>query len=178
MRMAYPAKFEHDEDRRVLVTFRDLPEAHTDGADMAEALAEAADCLDSVLSFRMKYREPILAPSKARKGEVEIAPSATVAMKAALHMAMTDRNLTTRALAKSRTYSLYQGRKKVYIGEAADPERRAEQHRQEGKDFNRVEATSRPMLKKNAQKREAEQLEAYRRGHRGRNPRYNETDEG
>ena len=79
---------------------------------------------------------------------------------------------------KSRTYSLYNGRQKVYIGEAADPERRAEQHRQEGKRFDRVEFTSRPMLKENAQTREAEQLETYRRGHGGKNPRYNETDDG
>ena len=79
---------------------------------------------------------------------------------------------------KSRTYSLYKGRQKVYIGEAANPERRAEQHRQEGKHFDRVQVTSRPIMKENARKREAEQLEAYRRGHGGKNPRYNETDEG
>ena len=79
---------------------------------------------------------------------------------------------------KSRTYSLYKGRQKVYIGEAANPEQRAEQHREEGKVFTRVETTSRPMMKENAQKREAEQLEAYRRAHGGKNPRYNETDDG
>ena len=33
MRMAYPASFATDEDGRVLVTFRDFPEAITDGAD-------------------------------------------------------------------------------------------------------------------------------------------------
>ena len=79
---------------------------------------------------------------------------------------------------KSRTYSLYNGRQKVYIGEGAKPEKRAEQHRVEGKRFDRVEVTSRPMLKENARKREGGQLEAYRRGHGGKNPRYNETDDG
>ena len=79
---------------------------------------------------------------------------------------------------KSRTYSLYKGRQKVYIGESADPERRAEQHRDEGKNFDRIDVTSRPMLKDNAQTREAEQLETYRRGHGGKNPKYNETDDG
>ena len=79
---------------------------------------------------------------------------------------------------KSLTYALYDGRKKVYVGEAANPERRADQHRNEGKQFDRVETTSRPMLKENAQKREAEQLETYRRGHGGKNPQYNETDDG
>ncbi len=79
---------------------------------------------------------------------------------------------------KSRTYSLYKGRQKVYIGEAANPERRAEQHRQEVNRIDRVKVTSSPMLTENAQKREAEQLKAYRRGHGGTNPTYNETDEG
>jgi predicted GIY-YIG superfamily endonuclease len=78
----------------------------------------------------------------------------------------------------SKTYALFEGREKVYIGEAANTERRAEQHRDEGKRFNRVEITSRPMLKANAQRREADQLAAYRRGHSGKNPRYNKDDDG
>ncbi len=52
----------------------------------------------------------------------------------------------------SKTYALFQGREKVYIGEAVNTERRAEQHRDEGKRFDRVEITSRPMLKANAQR--------------------------
>jgi predicted GIY-YIG superfamily endonuclease len=79
---------------------------------------------------------------------------------------------------KSQTYALYNGREKVHIGEAANPEQRAEQHREDGKVFTRVEKTSRPMLKENAQEREADQLESYRRSHGRRNPRYNETDDG
>ena len=31
MKIVYPAKFEADDDGRILVTFRDLPEAATDG---------------------------------------------------------------------------------------------------------------------------------------------------
>ncbi len=79
---------------------------------------------------------------------------------------------------KSKTYALYQGRKKIYIGESENPERRAEQHRDEGKVFDRLEVTSRSINKDNAQKRQADQLETFRRGHKGQNPKYNETDEG
>ncbi len=79
---------------------------------------------------------------------------------------------------KSKTYALYQGRKKVYIGEAQDPQARAIEHQQEGKKFDRVEVTSRPMKRDNAQDRQAEQLETYRRGHGGKNPTYNKTDKG
>ena len=100
MKIAYPAKFQADEDGRVLVTFRDLPEAATDGADMAEARGEAVDLLDSALTFRMKYREDIPAPSKARRGEVLVAPDAAVAMKIALYIAMRERGMTAAELSR------------------------------------------------------------------------------
>lgn len=60
------ATFERDEAGRILVGFRDLPEAHPDGADMAEAKAEALDLLNSVLAGRMKYREEMPRPSRRR----------------------------------------------------------------------------------------------------------------
>ena len=78
----------------------------------------------------------------------------------------------------SRTYSLWNKGKKVYIGESDDPEKRAAQHANDGKKFDRVETTSRPMKQENVEKREAEQLKTYRRGHGGKNPKYNKTDEG
>jgi antitoxin HicB len=84
MKIAYPAKFETDEDGRILVTLRDFPEAATDGADMDEARREAADLLDSSLMFRMKYREDIPVPSRARRSEELIAPDEEVALKIAL----------------------------------------------------------------------------------------------
>ncbi len=100
MKIAYPAKLEADEDGRVLVTLRDFPEAATDGADAAEARAEAVDLLDSVLMFRMKYREPMPAPSKRRKDEVLLVPDAGVAMKVALYMAMHEAGMTIADLAR------------------------------------------------------------------------------
>ncbi len=101
MKIAYPAKFEAGEDGRVLVTFRDFPEAATDGADMDEARNEAADLLDSALMFRMKYREDTPAPSKARKGEKIIVPDVAVAMKFALYIAMRQRGITAADLSRS-----------------------------------------------------------------------------
>jgi antitoxin HicB len=101
MRIAYPAKFETDEDGRILVTFRDLPEAVTDGATMEEARKEAVDLLDSALMFRMKYREDTpTPPSKARKGEEFIAPDTSVAMKIALYIAMRDHGITAAELSR------------------------------------------------------------------------------
>ena len=79
---------------------------------------------------------------------------------------------------KSQTYALWNKRKKVYIGESEDPQKRAEEHAADGKKFQSVQITSRPMKPENAEKRQASQLQAYRQGHRGKNPKYNKTDEG
>ena len=78
----------------------------------------------------------------------------------------------------TQTYALYQGNKKVYIGTTDDLKLREEQHRDDGKKFSRAEPTSRRMTPDSAKKKEAEQLETYRRGHKGKNPRYNKTDDG
>ena len=100
MRIAYPARYEAGEDGRILVTFRDLPEAATDGVDMKEAREEAVDLLDSALMFRMKYREDVPSPSKARKGEELVAPDTAVAMKIALYIAMRERGITAAELSR------------------------------------------------------------------------------
>lgn len=100
MKIVYPAKFKADDDGRILVTFRDLPEAATDGADTEEARKEAADLLDSALMFRMKYREDMPRPSKARRGEDVLVPSAAVALKVALYFAMRERGLTAAELSR------------------------------------------------------------------------------
>ena len=84
-------------------------------------------------------------------------------------------------MAKSRstqTYALYDGPKKVYIGTTKDVERRSEEHHDSGKNFTRIEPTSRRMTEEGAKIKETEQLEAYRKGHGGRNPRYNKDSDG
>ena len=104
MKIVYPAKFDAGEDGRILVTFRDLPEAATDGANIGanidEARAEAADVLNSALRFRMKYREDMPMPSKKRRGEEYVAPDTAVAMKIALYIAMHERGMTAAELSR------------------------------------------------------------------------------
>lgn len=100
MKIAYPARFDRDEGGRILVTFRDLPEAATDGANIDEARREAEDLLDSALMFRMKYREEIPTPSRTRKGEELVTPDTAVAMKIALYIAMREHGVTTAELTR------------------------------------------------------------------------------
>src|SRR6516165_5774363 len=97
---SYPAMLEPDEDGRPVVTFPDLPGAVTDGADEAEALAEAADCLSEALATRITHGEEIPAASPAQLGQHLISPDPTIALKAALHMEMHRRDMTVADLAE------------------------------------------------------------------------------
>ncbi len=76
------------------------------------------------------------------------------------------------------TYDLKKGPKVVYRGSTNDPDRRERQHRAAGLEFDRLVPTSRRMTRQAAKKREAAKLETYRRGHKGRNPKYNKDPSG
>ena len=97
--LAYPVTLETDSAGRVLVLFPDFPEAATDGADRAEALAEAPDCLQEAIAGRLARREPVPSPSPAR-GRPTVVPGAIIAAKAALHTVLRDAALTNTALAE------------------------------------------------------------------------------
>ena len=59
-----------------LVTFRDVPEAITFGADKEEALLNAVDALETGISFYVDSRKPLPLPSKAKKGEITVSAAA------------------------------------------------------------------------------------------------------
>ncbi len=75
-------------------------------------------------------------------------------------------------------YDLKQGRKVVYRGTTNDPDRRTQEHRAQGKNFDRLVVTSRRMTAEGARRKEAENLAKYRKGHDGKNPRYNNDTDG
>lgn len=76
------------------------------------------------------------------------------------------------------TYDLKQGRRVVYRGTTSAPEAREAAHRADGKVFDRLVPTSRRMTADGAKDKEKQSLEAYRRNHGGRNPKYNRDSDG
>ncbi|MGB5834881.1 MAG: type II toxin-antitoxin system HicB family antitoxin, partial [Thiohalocapsa sp.] len=70
----YPVELTPD-GGTLLVTFPDVPEAITFGADADEALSQAVDALESALSFYVGNRRPLPAPS-APEGRPTVRPSA------------------------------------------------------------------------------------------------------
>lgn len=74
-RFTYPATLTPDKkDGGYVVTFRDLPEAITQGDTIKQCLVEAADCLDEAIAARKSGRMKIPKPSRARHGEYLVTP--------------------------------------------------------------------------------------------------------
>lgn len=75
--MNYPVRLSPAEDGGFVVTFRDIPEAITQGDDEEEALAMARDALITAMDFYFEDKRTVPAPSAAEAGEhfVELRPS-------------------------------------------------------------------------------------------------------
>ena len=83
-----------------VVAFRDLPEAITQGEDVAGAVLEGADCLEEAIAGRIRQEQSIPEPSRLRKGEHAIPIPALMAAKAALYLAMKEAGITKVQLAR------------------------------------------------------------------------------
>lgn len=69
--MLYPAKLA-PEDGGFVVTFRDIPEAITQGDSREEAIAMAADALATAMEFYFEEGKQVPLPSDTRRDEVGI----------------------------------------------------------------------------------------------------------
>lgn len=97
--MLYPAKLA-PEDGGYVVTFRDIPEAITQGDTREEAIAMAADALATAMEFYFEDRRQVPAPSELRRGEVGISLPAGFTAKALLLNEMLAQGVTPSELAR------------------------------------------------------------------------------
>lgn len=81
--LQYPAQFAPDGEGFV-VTFRDIPEAITQGDTEAEAVAMAADALLTAMDFYFEDRRPVPAPSAPQPGERLVSLPASASAKVLL----------------------------------------------------------------------------------------------
>ena len=95
----YPVTLTPDEGT-VLVTFVDIPEAITFGADEDEALLNAMDALETGLSFYLDARKPLPAASKAKRGQKTVRPTALECAKLGVYQAMTEQGMKKAELAR------------------------------------------------------------------------------
>ncbi len=98
---SYPAKLERGEKPGILiVTFRDIPEAITQGHGEKNAVVQAMDCLEEAIAGRIAEGLEIPLASKAAKGERLIPLPAPMAAKAALKLGMIEAGITNTQLAR------------------------------------------------------------------------------
>lgn len=100
MRFIYPARLHRTGPEEIVVSFRDLPECLTSGANEVEALSQAADALEEAIAGRIVDGESIPTPSARRSGERRVAVPPTMAAKAALVLAFRESGLSRLAFAR------------------------------------------------------------------------------
>jgi antitoxin HicB len=98
--MNYPVKLSPAEEGGFVVTFRDIPEAITQGDSQVEALAMAKDALITAMDFYFEDKRAVPSPSALENGEqfVELPPS--LASKVLLLNEMVNQKVTASDLAR------------------------------------------------------------------------------
>jgi antitoxin HicB len=81
-KLTYPAAFEPDPAGGFCVSFRDIPEALTQGETIEEAREMAADALATAMEFYFEDRRPVPWPSARRQGEymIDVPPEVSAAV--------------------------------------------------------------------------------------------------
>lgn len=105
--MLYPAAFEHNVSTGCyIITFRDIPEAITQGYSLEEAIEEAKDALLTAMEFYFEDERSVPMPSKPLQGEELIELPISVWAKVLLLNSMLELNISQselgRRLHKSR----------------------------------------------------------------------------
>lgn len=95
----YPVDLEEDEGT-IMVSFPDVAGARTYGRDRAEALVNAVDALETMLSAIITDREDVPAPSPAH-GRPTVSPTLLGSLKVAVYKAMRSRNWRKADLARA-----------------------------------------------------------------------------
>jgi antitoxin HicB len=104
----YPVILERDTNGALLVSFPDIPEAHTFGDDEAEALLRAADALETALSIYVDARRPIPPASPVKRGRKSVVLPALTEAKLALYAAMREAGVGKAELARRLNWHLPQ----------------------------------------------------------------------
>lgn len=97
--MQYPATFTRT-DKHIVVSFRDIPEAHTQGSTDKQAVEMAEDALITAMSFYFEDNRNIPLPSKQQDGEVMIDLPICAATKILLLNTMLDLRVNQADLAR------------------------------------------------------------------------------
>ncbi len=98
--MEYPAQLNAAPEGGFVVSFRDIPEAITQGDTEEEALAMASDALLAAMDFYFEDRRQVPMPSHAKEGEQVVALAPSIWAKVLLLNEMLGQKVTPSELAR------------------------------------------------------------------------------
>lgn len=98
--MRYPARFEPAPEGGFVITFRDIPEAITQGDTKQEAEEMAADALLTCMDFYFEDQRPVPFPSKLQPGEELVTLPASIWAKVLLLNQMLNKRVKQAELAR------------------------------------------------------------------------------
>lgn len=104
----YPVVLQAQPEGGFVVTFPDVPEAITQGEDEEEALLYAVDALETALSFYLDGRKALPVPSKPKRNQATVRPSALECAKLGVYQAMTEQGIRKAELARRLGWHLPQ----------------------------------------------------------------------
>ena len=96
----YPVILAPQPEGGFVVTFADVPEAITQGEDEGEALLYAVEALESALLIYIDERAPLPMPSKPKRGQHTVRPSALECAKLGLYAEMMAQGIKKSELAR------------------------------------------------------------------------------
>jgi antitoxin HicB len=117
------------------VTFRDVPEAITDGETLKDALKYAAEALELALEHYLDERRMAPAPTARQEGEYLIALPASLSLKCALLNEMIRQNVRPAELAKRLKTSKQEVNRLTTLSHATKVDRIAEAFHALGKEL-------------------------------------------
>ena len=97
--LSYPVKLKKD-GKFLMVTFPDIPEAHTQGDSVKDALEMAQDALDTALDFYFETHRAVPIPSKPRRGQYLVSLPVSTSAKILLWNEMIQQEVRPAELAR------------------------------------------------------------------------------
>lgn len=98
--LEYPARLKAAKEGGYVVTFRDIPEAITQGESIEDALKHAQEALESAMEFYFDDRREVPMPSAAKRGDRLVALPVSESFKILLLNEMVRQNIRPAELAK------------------------------------------------------------------------------
>lgn len=114
--MLYPARFEPAQEGGFVVTFRDIPEAITQGKTEAESLEMAEDALLTAMQFYFEDRRAVPTPSSIQDGDILVELPASVSAKVLLLNELVRAGVSNAELARRMGMSPQSAQRLVDLG--------------------------------------------------------------